>query len=380
MIFLRIKRDFFFSFACRIPLSSTISTAFLPSNLSSLYLSPRHSTRSIFHPHLRYSLHLISVLTRKLDSLEGNRLDFSTIFTSLNSIVKVHNSYFFFICRNNCLGLSKPEFSSENGNKICRNDGVANDASQLYDNSAELQENFDPRVSMEEVSVEASNDSKFAIELPQALKYDCGSPGCDSNPCNIESNCMTEMASTSVSVVQFVQEASENGASEADVRLQRTCQMEQKNEVTGCEWESLISDAADLLIFNLPNDSEDFKGLMQKSLDSGGRYASVTPRYINGQPIMEMIDPVGTDHQNGMEHQSTQPGETSILNDELDECFTGDPSENGVTAMGMSNPASCKVKVATCFCCQIVLHIKSHCIRKFVGSFFNHSLSICINV
>lgn len=82
VIFLRIKRDFFFSFACRIPLSSTISTAFLPSNLSSLYLSPRHSTRSIFHPHLRYSLHLISVLTRKLDSLEGNRLDFSTIFTS----------------------------------------------------------------------------------------------------------------------------------------------------------------------------------------------------------------------------------------------------------------------------------------------------------
>lgn len=82
--FSRIKKDFFFPLLapCRIPLSSTISTAFLPSNLSSLYLSPRHSTRSIFHPHLRYSLHLISVLTRKLDSLEGNRLDFSTIFTS----------------------------------------------------------------------------------------------------------------------------------------------------------------------------------------------------------------------------------------------------------------------------------------------------------
>lgn len=271
-----------------------------------------------------------------------NSLNFSSppsIFTSPH--ISAHKETRF-LRRNNCLGLSKPEFSSENGNKICRNDGVANDASQLYDNSAELQENFDPRVSMEEVSVEASNDSKFAIELPQALKYDCGSPGCDSNPCNIESNCMTEMASTSVSVVQFVQEASENGASEADVRLQRTCQMEQKNEVTGCEWESLISDAADLLIFNLPNDSEDFKGLMQKSLDSGGRYASVTPRYINGEPIMEMIDPVGADHQNGMEHQSTQPGETSILNDDLDECFTGDPSENGVTAMGMSNPASCK--------------------------------------
>ncbi|ESR33242.1 hypothetical protein CICLE_v10004441mg [Citrus x clementina] len=229
-----------------------------------------------------------------------NSLNFSSppsIFTSPH--ISAHKETRF-LRRNNCLGLSKPEFSSENGNKICRNDGVANDASQLYDNSAELQENFDPRVSMEEVSVEASNDSKFAIELPQALKYDCGSPGCDSNPCNIESNCMTEMASTSVSVVQFVQEASENGASEADVRLQRTCQMEQKNEVTGCEWESLISDAADLLIFNLPNDSEDFKGLMQKSLDSGGRYASVTPRYINGEPIMEMIDPPISNLHRGM--------------------------------------------------------------------------------
>lgn len=286
-----------------------------------------------------------------------NSLNFSSppsIFTSPH--VSAHKETRF-LRRNNCLGLSKPEFSSENGNKICRNDGVANDASQLYNNSAELQENFDPGVSIEEVSVEASSDSKFAIELPRALKYDCGSPGCDPNPCNIESNCMTEMASTSVSVVSFVQEASENGASEADVHLQRTCQMEQKNEVAGCDWESLISDTADLLIFNLPNDSEDFKGLMQKSLDAGARYASVTPRFlqndINGELIMEMIDPVGSDHQNGMEHQSTQPGETSILNeinraqdissnDDLDECFTADPSENGVTAVGMSNPVSCK--------------------------------------
>lgn len=290
----------------------------------------------------------------------------------------------FFICRNNCSDLSKPGFSSENGNKASTNDDIAADASQLYDNSAELQENFDPAVSIAEVAVEASSDSKFAIELPRALKYDCGSPGSKPTPCGIETNCASELASTSAPVVPFVQEASDNVSSEGQVNSQGMCQMEQKKEMAGCDWESLISDTADLLIFNFPNDSGAFKGLIQKSLDPGARYTSVSPGFpqinFSGEPRMQAIDPVGSDQQHEMEDPSTQLGESSIVNeinraqdspnDDLDECLTCDPCEK----VGMNIPVSCKVKVATCFCYHSLLRIKFSLYLKLVGCLLNLSL------
>nr|POF14574.1 protein tesmin/tso1-like cxc 2 [Quercus suber] len=115
--------------------------------------------------------------------------------------------------RHNFSDPSKPEFSSENGNKVCTNEGIGVDATQLYDNSAELQDNFDSRVSDGEASVEPSSEhSKFAIELPRTLKYDCGSPVCDPTPC-----CGTEAGCMPTSLVQCGQEASAKGSSEEDL-------------------------------------------------------------------------------------------------------------------------------------------------------------------
>ncbi|KAK3190114.1 hypothetical protein Dsin_029675 [Dipteronia sinensis] len=275
-----------------------------------------------------------------------NSLNFSSlpsIFTSPHVIAHRETR---FLKRNNCSDPSKAGSCSENGNKVCTDDGVAMDASQLYDNSAQLQENFDTGVSIEEDSVEPSSDSKFVIELPRALKYDCGSPGCSSTPCSvIEANYVSEQAGTSASVVPFVEKDSENGSFEDEVHLQGASQIGQKKEEVGCDWESLISDAQDLLIFHYPNESEAFKGLIQKSMDPGARFCtSLVTQFsqndLSGEPELQMVDSVGCSQQHEMmEGRSAQPGETSELkeineiednlaNDDLNNCLTGNPSED----------------------------------------------------
>ncbi|KAL4272235.1 hypothetical protein GQ457_13G025550 [Hibiscus cannabinus] len=154
---------------------------------------------------------------------------------------------------------SKPELSSADGTKVSTNEEAGVD----------VQENFDPGVSLGEVSFELHNEpSRTAIELPQTLQYVCGSPKCDPTPCVIEMNCVSEPTCTSLAIVPFVHEASQKGLSDG-VEVAATFQIEQKRETIGCEWEGLISDTSDLLIFNSPNDSEAFTGVIQKSLEAG---------------------------------------------------------------------------------------------------------------
>ncbi|KAK4587398.1 hypothetical protein RGQ29_024201 [Quercus rubra] len=186
--------------------------------------------------------------------------------------------------RHNCSDPSKPEFSSENGNKVCTNEGIGVDATQLYDKSAELQDNFDSGVSDGEASVEPSSEhSKFAIELPRTLKYDCGSPVCDPTPC-----CGTEAGCMPTSLVQCGQEASAKGSSEGEVHLSEMCRTDQTKEGLECDWESLISDCPDILIFNSPNDSEAFKGLIQKSVEPLTRFCSSLMSQLPRNELMIM--------------------------------------------------------------------------------------------
>ncbi|KHG19562.1 Protein lin-54 [Gossypium arboreum] len=148
----------------------------------------------------------------------------------------------------------KPELSSADGTKVSTNEEAGADA----------QENFDQGVSLGETSFEMPNEpSRIAIGLPQTLKYDCSSPDCDATPSVIKTTCVSD---TSLAIVPFVQETSEKGLSDR-VEIRDTFQVEQKRDTIGSEWESLISDTSDLLIFNSPNDSEAFRGVIQKSLD-----------------------------------------------------------------------------------------------------------------
>ncbi|KAE8712434.1 golgin subfamily B member 1-like isoform X1 [Hibiscus syriacus] len=173
---------------------------------------------------------------------------------------------------------SKPELLSADGTK----------ASRIEETGVDVQENFDPGVPLGEASFELPNEpSSIAIELPQTLKYDCGSPGCDPTPCIIEMNCVSQSTCTSLAIVPFIQEASQKGLSDVvDVQessekglsdgmgVAATLQIERKRETIGSEWESLILETSDLLIFSSPNDSEAFRGVIQKSLDPGATFCS----------------------------------------------------------------------------------------------------------
>ncbi|XAR49072.1 hypothetical protein NMG60_11032118 [Bertholletia excelsa] len=163
---------------------------------------------------------------------------------------------------------SKPEFSSENGRKVSGNEvGV-----DVHD-SDKQQETFDPGCCINEASVEPTYEcSRLAIEFSQTPRYNSGSPDCTTTPCNdIHAKCVKESASRSGSTVTFVQDLSETGSLGSDVHLEKLASIERGKDGEGCDWDSLFSDAADLLIFDTPKDQEAFKGLFQKSLDPGTR-------------------------------------------------------------------------------------------------------------
>lgn len=277
------------------------------------------------------------------------------------------------IFRYNCLDLSKPEFSSENGNKVCTNEGIGTDAAQLYDNSAELQENFDSGVSIGESSVEPSTEhSKFAIELPGTLKYDCGSPECDPTPhCGTGTGCVLKLAGKSVSLIQYGQEASANGSSEGEVHLSEMCRIDEQKGVE-CDWESLISDATDILIFNSPNDSEAFKGLIQKSMDPMTRFCTSVMSQLSQDDIdnvqtMHIVDPVGSgeqheiddpsaEHEEGSELQEIDRTQDNPADTNLNKCMSSGTSENMDSEVGTCIPYASKVNDTTRVYCQLLQH------------------------
>ncbi|EEF45252.1 tso1, putative [Ricinus communis] len=214
-------------------------------------------------------------ITQTFQSLSFSSLP--SIFTSPH--VSSHKESRF-LRRHNNSDPRKPELPSQNGNKVGSNEGATLDVAQLYDdNSSELQETFDPVVSIGEVSVEPSSEQvKFAIELPRRLKYDCGSPENDATPCcGPQVDCVSKL--TGMSAL----EVSQKCLPEHEAHLQGMYHTEQKKESMECDWE-MISDAADLLIFSSPIDTESFKVLMQKSM--------------------------GPSKQHDLENPSTQPGET----------------------------------------------------------------------
>lgn len=242
----------------------------------------------------------------------------------------------------------------------------------MYDNSVELQENFDSGVSIGESSVEPSTEhSKFAIELPGTLKYDCGSPECDPTPhCGTETGCMLKLAGKSVSLIQYGQDASANDSFEGEVNLSEMCQIDQKR--VECDWESLISDATDILIFNSPNDSEAFKGLIQKSMDPMTRLCSSVMTQLSRNDIdnvqtMQIVDPVGSGEQHELDDPSAEHEEAGELQEidqtqdnpadtNLNKCMSSSTSEKMDSEVGTCIPYASKVNDTTRVYCQLLQH------------------------
>ncbi|KAI4345677.1 hypothetical protein L6164_012777 [Bauhinia variegata] len=144
-----------------------------------------------------------------------------------------------FARRQNLLDASKTKVLSEDGHKISSSKEVLADSTHPYNNNiGEQQGATDQGNSAKDTSSEPSNEqTQFAIELPQTLKYDCGSPGYDPAPCSDETNSLVELPGTSE--VVYVHETSKNDSTEDEVSLERMCLTEPKMDGTECEWKSL---------------------------------------------------------------------------------------------------------------------------------------------
>ncbi|KAI5649212.1 hypothetical protein M9H77_35217 [Catharanthus roseus] len=207
-----------------------------------------------------------------------------------------------FLRRHQLVDPSKPEFSSDNGNKTAVEEGHA----KVVNSSNEQQQNTDLGNSLVEVPEELSNNdcSKLAVALARTLNYECTpvSSSKTSNPA--EGKCVSEFASTSGALVPFGQAVSEKGLFGNGVCTEGISQTSQIGDPAGCEWENLITDAADLLIFDSPDDV----GTANKLLDPAtGLYSETT----NDMP--KLLGPGEQGDGNETDNPSTQPGEGSYL-------------------------------------------------------------------
>lgn len=206
----------------------------------------------------------------------------------------------------------KPKVSSEYGNKLLSSENAFKDSNHEYHNSSELQRNTDQGTSVEDALIELSSEgTKFTIELPQALNYDSGSPGFNPTNCSDETNSLLELPGELASDVICVHEAPEKDTAKCEVHLQGLHQNEPKIEAQGCNWESLIPDDADLLIFNSPNETEAFKDLMQKSMDPTmqlSNFMSQLPQTtINNGRKMHIVNQVASVSVREIEDHPSKP-------------------------------------------------------------------------
>ncbi|XP_077245370.1 protein tesmin/TSO1-like CXC 2 isoform X2 [Tasmannia lanceolata] len=161
-----------------------------------------------------------------------------------------------FLKRNEFADPSKAGVSSDDGDEAKISMGVS-DGVRLSDCSNDEQERCDIIGSLDEVGFETPTieHTKLAMKLPQTLQYESFNPSSNATPYyGIKMDLETQMVGTSASLVRFVQEDPEERKT---FELQGVCQHEKtKEEGSGCDWENLISDAAELLISDASTESE----------------------------------------------------------------------------------------------------------------------------
>ncbi|XP_050372307.1 protein tesmin/TSO1-like CXC 2 [Argentina anserina] len=275
-----------------------------------------------------------------------------SVFTSPH--VSSHKESRFLKRHNASDDLSKPEFSLESGDKA----SASEDAAQLYNNSSKVQEDYVSVIPVGDASVEPPNEhSKFVIELPRNLKYDCGSPDCNTSRCGIiKEDLDSELVELSASVAQYVQETSDKGSSDDEARHQMTCQGEQRKEGTGCDWESLISNAADIFIFDSPSSTEAFKELMNHSLDPMTRFSTsimpYLPQHISDEQLAQAIDTISSgqqvqidDHRSSQNEEASELKETEHIPNHVNECMVNIPIVKEDDKAEASMQLSCKPSI-----------------------------------
>ncbi|KAL0414495.1 UNVERIFIED_CONTAM: protein tesmin/TSO1-like CXC 2 [Sesamum radiatum] len=256
-----------------------------------------------------------------------NPLSFATlpsVFTSPH-VSSLRESRF--LRRHQLSDPSKPEFSSDDRSTIDTNKVNIESSKQ----SEEQRENLNQRVSDGEVAGGPSYDcSKLVVESAEDPSYDFNSPNSSLRPsCGLKAKHMADYACNTSTLVPFVQEGSQRGSYGSEVNIEGVSQVDQDKEASSCDWENLISDASNLLIFESPNDTDSYK----KSTDPGTSFYTSIP---NDMQNMHSLCAAGPSEQVGEggepEHLSTQPGEGSEMTEIAD-------THDIIAGSEMDNPA-----------------------------------------
>lgn len=202
-----------------------------------------------------------------------------------------------FLRRHQLSDPSKPEFSSDDGIRVDTN--KANNATKQLD---ERNESADG----EEAAEPSYDCSKFVVDFDK--DYECASPNSNLRPgCGLEAKGMADYACTSSALVPLIREPSER----VEVNMDVSTQIDQNKEATSCDWEHMISDTSDLLVFESPNDRDSYNN----SVDPGTSfYTSIK----GDMQSLQLIYTVDSGEQvvagNEAENLSTQPGEDEMDN------------------------------------------------------------------
>ncbi|XP_047318623.1 protein tesmin/TSO1-like CXC 2 [Impatiens glandulifera] len=153
---------------------------------------------------------------------------------------------------------SKPALTSEKGNEVDSSDGV----NVTHGISNGQNESSNPVNSVGEGSSKPNTEcTDLSVEVSKLNSERC-SPNGSSTPRGSQIGSGLEMA-----IVPFAQEMSGIDVCAKGLNISRGKQV-QHNEEAGCDWKSLISDSADLLIFDSPNEARTINTPFLKSLDS----------------------------------------------------------------------------------------------------------------
>lgn len=225
--------------------------------------------------------------------------------------------YAVFIISNQSPDILKPELpfhGKENKTSIGNSEAV-----QPFDDCTVKLECVTPGSSAREVISKLLDETlELAIELPITVKYDGGAPVGNKVPCDVkEKSRGPEADRASSSLVQ----CNEDNPGAADyfenkTNLRKICRIEQSEEVTGCDWVSLVSDA--VLNSNLSiveNEDQD-----EKIVDTGAISFISTVLQLpqdNAKDLVNMVSssPSCSCKQSEMRETVTQPEEIGDLKD-----------------------------------------------------------------
>ncbi|KAM3356360.1 protein tesmin/TSO1-like CXC 3 isoform X1 [Capsicum galapagoense] len=146
---------------------------------------------------------------------------------------------------------SKPEFASDDSAKADADEGMLDGVN----NSNDAKESFGSEISVVEALATPSHGSKLAVELSRTLNYDSPSTLPTGN---MRGKSLAEFTGSSVTYIPLVQDMSGKGLVRCEVNMEGTNEIDPNKEASGCDWENLICDATDLLIFDSPGDPEAF--------------------------------------------------------------------------------------------------------------------------